>query len=106
MADKDKDGESKNIEFEGEATDKDTGEKHEFSGEMEVAPVTSIEEARKPDTVPTCVKCNNELYQGKCVNANCEVGQAQWSVGAGRTTAKAAAAVSAPNAFTRSGRVD
>ena len=51
-----------------------------------------------------CAVCGSELYDGKCINAECEVGQRQWSKDAARDTAKATVPV--PAAVTRSGRVD
>lgn len=51
-----------------------------------------------------CVECGSELFDGKCINAECPIGQRQWSKSAARDTAKATVPV--PAAVTSRGRVD
>lgn len=112
------DGDSKDVTFEGSVTDDATGEttrvegsatvSHEAGVEGVVTPISAAPSADSGSDGPTCINCGMELSKGRCINADCEYAQAQWSTGATRTTAKAAAAAAQdrPRAWSRSGGVD
>lgn len=87
------DEESK-IEAKGEESESDTSAGGETAGGA----------AGMKGASGQCVECGSELYDGKCINAECKIGQRQWSKSAARDTAKAT--VPAPAAVTRAGRVD